>query len=188
MDICQDDCICTPRPPDIPKSSDVTLFYRYPIVFAVITLLLSVVYWTSGFGCKQHWLPTETYTVEFIYSLSGALNILLFIFTKKELLLPRNRLGMAPDNMLHGVEIGPELERIPPAHPIRNGLGETPGNVRLDVQTVHNPRLAASEVDDVDLGSPLGQICDGPWRHWTMQGQTIKWCRILDLQHQGQMA
>jgi len=68
----------------------------YPIVFAVIALPLSVVRWRSGFGGSKHHLPTATFAVEFLYSLSGVLNVLLFLFTRSDLLLPRNRLGVAP--------------------------------------------------------------------------------------------
>jgi hypothetical protein len=73
----------------------------YPVVFAVVALPLSVVRWTTAFGSGQHHLPAATFAVEIIYSLSGALNVLLFLFTRSELLLPRNlsnkrqELGMA---------------------------------------------------------------------------------------------
>jgi hypothetical protein len=68
----------------------------YPIVFAVITLPLSIVRFRSGFGSIKRNYPTWTFVVEFVYSLSGALNVLLFLFTRSDLLLPRNRLGVAP--------------------------------------------------------------------------------------------
>ncbi|KIM74393.1 hypothetical protein PILCRDRAFT_828227 [Piloderma croceum F 1598] len=75
----------------------------YPLVFAVITLPLSAVRLRTGFGSTTRHLPTATFVVEFIYSLSGALNVILFLSTRSELLLPRNvsskvsRSGVAPD-------------------------------------------------------------------------------------------
>lgn len=62
----------------------------YPLVFAVTTLPISVVRWRSGFGSTSRRMPTATFVVEFIYSLSGAVNVLLFLLTRPELLLPRN--------------------------------------------------------------------------------------------------
>jgi len=63
----------------------------YPLVFATLALPLSVVRWSTGFGSTGHQMPTATFAVEFVYSLSGALNVLLFLFTRQSLLLPRNR-------------------------------------------------------------------------------------------------
>lgn len=40
--------------------------------------------------------------MEFIYSLSGALNVLLFLSTRYMLFLPRRRLGMAPGHVALG--------------------------------------------------------------------------------------
>jgi len=74
----------------------------YPLVFAVITLPLSVVRLRTGFGGAE---PTATFAVEFIYSLSGALNVLLFLSTRSHLFLPRNRFGVAPSVMLTEGEI-----------------------------------------------------------------------------------
>jgi len=74
----------------------------YPLVFAILALPLSVVRWRTGFGASGRQLPTATFVVEFIYSLSGTLNVLLFLFTRSDLLLPqnissrRNRLGIPP--------------------------------------------------------------------------------------------
>lgn len=80
-----------------------TVAHSYPLVFAMITLPLSAVRVRSGFGSTTRHLPTATFIVEFIYSLSGALNVILFLSTRSELLLPRNvsskmnRSGVAPD-------------------------------------------------------------------------------------------
>jgi len=62
----------------------------YPVVFAVIALPLSVVRWSTAFGSAKHHMAAATFAVEVVYSLSGALNVLLFLFTRPELLLPRN--------------------------------------------------------------------------------------------------
>ena len=154
MEIFQDDCVRTPCPTGIPIGSDVAI-YSYPVVFAVITLPLSAVRWSSGFGRKRHRLPTATFAVEFIYSLSGALNVLLFLFTRSNLLLPRNRLGVAPGDVEPDVQIGHELGPVlpPAAHdmdpdPTCNGLEDARGNDHPDVQIVHEPRPAASGGDD----------------------------------------
>jgi len=64
----------------------------YPLVFGGLALPLSIVRWGSDFG--RHPMPTATFAAEFIYSLSGALNVLLFLFTRSALLLPRNRSGI----------------------------------------------------------------------------------------------
>jgi hypothetical protein len=72
-------------------------YYSYPLVFAVITLPLSVVRFKSGFGSKTRHLATETFAVEFLYSLSGALNVLLIIFTRSDILRSQGRRqGVAP--------------------------------------------------------------------------------------------
>jgi len=85
----------------------------YPIVFAVTTLPLSVVRWKSGFGSSRHPFPTATFVVEFIYGLSGAFNVLLFLFTRSNLLVPRDRLwvapGPVPPPLTDGEELGPVL-------------------------------------------------------------------------------
>ncbi|KIM80581.1 hypothetical protein PILCRDRAFT_526797 [Piloderma croceum F 1598] len=75
----------------------------YPLVFAIITLPTSVVRWVSDFGKKtSHNLTSATFAVEFLFSLSGAFNVALFLATRSDLLLPRNmsskrnKTGMAP--------------------------------------------------------------------------------------------
>jgi len=78
----------------------------YPIVFAFTTLPLSVVRFKSGFGSTRGNYHTITFVVEFIYSLSGAFNVLLFLFTRSNLLLPHNRLGLAPGPMPHDGRTG----------------------------------------------------------------------------------
>jgi hypothetical protein len=78
-------CICPPLSP----CSNIPV-YSYPAVFAVVALPLSVVRWTTAFGSGKHRMAAATFTVEIIYSLSGLLNVLLFLFTRSELLLPRN--------------------------------------------------------------------------------------------------
>jgi hypothetical protein len=70
--------------------SDIIVF-SYPVVFAVTSLPLSVVRWSTAFGSStKHRLAAATFAVEIIYSLSGAFNVLLFLLTRSGLLLPRN--------------------------------------------------------------------------------------------------
>ena len=59
-------------------------------MFAGITVPLAGVRLRTGFGRTQRHLSAATFAVEFLYSLSGALNVLLFLFTRSDLLLPRN--------------------------------------------------------------------------------------------------
>ncbi|KIM87344.1 hypothetical protein PILCRDRAFT_85839 [Piloderma croceum F 1598] len=58
----------------------------YPLVFAVIALPISVVHWSSGFGSTLPHLATATFIFEFLYSLSGTLNVLLLVFAHSKLL------------------------------------------------------------------------------------------------------
>ncbi|KZP09505.1 hypothetical protein FIBSPDRAFT_679383, partial [Athelia psychrophila] len=58
----------------------------YPLVFALIVLPLSVVRWTSDFGTSKHKLVVLTFATQFLHSLSGAFNVLLFLFTRSGLL------------------------------------------------------------------------------------------------------
>lgn len=142
-------------------SSDITI-HRYPIVFAVTTLPLSVVRWKSGFGNNGHNFATATFTVESIYSLSGALNVLLFLSTRRDLLLPGNKLGLAPSSMSTNGQIG--LRHIPPdLH--HNGLGVAPSPPLASFQMGFEvtPELS-SEAHDiaVDPGSlALARIPNG---------------------------
>ena len=155
---------------NIPANFDVAV-YSYPIVFAVTTLPLSVVRWKSGFGSSRRSYPTATFVVEFIYSLSGAFNVLLFLFTRADLLLPHNRLGVAPGFIPPAVETRLELTpvgRLPGENfPFNNGFGETsnpalPEGQIMGVTTAEpspglndNPHLSPS---DLGSGSPDGQI------------------------------
>ncbi|KZP09500.1 hypothetical protein FIBSPDRAFT_963895 [Athelia psychrophila] len=60
----------------------------YPLVFALIILPFSVVRWTSNFGTGKNKLTVLTFATQFLYSLSGTFNVLLFIFTRTGLLIP----------------------------------------------------------------------------------------------------
>lgn len=73
----------------------------------MIILPLSVVRWISGFGTKNHGVsPAATFAVFFIYNLSGAVNALLFLLTRADLLL----LGAAPKPKLDfPISSGPTL-------------------------------------------------------------------------------
>jgi hypothetical protein len=76
----------------------------YPLLYCVLIIPISCIRWRSGFGFKDlHYIPSAaTFAFEFIYSLSGALNVLLFLFTRSELLSigntsgKKHRLGVAP--------------------------------------------------------------------------------------------
>ena len=66
----------------------------------MLTLPLSVARLKSGFSAR---LPSATFAVESIYSLSGVLNVTLILLTRSPLLLPRtskDRRGseVAPSN------------------------------------------------------------------------------------------
>ncbi|KAF7969361.1 hypothetical protein HWV62_27482 [Athelia sp. TMB] len=66
----------------------------YPIAYATVVLPLSVVRFRSGFGAEKHHIPHAwTFAVQFLYSLSGALNVLLFLTTRSGLLLPKTTPG-----------------------------------------------------------------------------------------------
>ncbi|KZP09515.1 hypothetical protein FIBSPDRAFT_681977, partial [Athelia psychrophila] len=54
----------------------------YPLVFALIILPFSVVRWTSNFGTGKHKLTALTFATQFLYSLTGTFNVLLFLFTR----------------------------------------------------------------------------------------------------------
>jgi hypothetical protein len=83
--------------PSIILSGPNIAYSSYPLVFAVITLPLSVVRFRSGFGSKRRHLATETFAVEFLYSLSGALNVLLVVFTRSDILRSQGkRQGVPP--------------------------------------------------------------------------------------------
>lgn len=91
----EDDCVSEASPCPI---SDLTpLYSSYPIVFTIIVLPLSVVRFRSGFGADaQHPIPyATTFAVQFLYSLSGALNVMLFLTTRSSLLLPKSKPGIS---------------------------------------------------------------------------------------------
>ena len=56
----------------------------------MVTLPYSVVHWKTHFGDVAHRLPIATFGVYVLFGLSGAFNVLLFLFTRPSLLLPRN--------------------------------------------------------------------------------------------------
>ena len=68
------------------------LLARYPIVYAVLVLPLSVARWigfvqeTHG-DRKNHVPPTALLSVQVIYCLSGLANVILFFLTRPSLLL-----------------------------------------------------------------------------------------------------
>jgi len=75
----------------------------YPLLYCFLVIPISCIRWISGFGFQdRHHIPSAaTFAFEFLYSLSGALNVLLFLFTRSELLSigktsGKHRLGIAP--------------------------------------------------------------------------------------------
>lgn len=81
------------------------MVHSYPLVYSVIVLPLSVVRWITGFGADPHQMPSAaTFIVISIYGLSGALNAMLFLLTRSDLLLLGNvsnkGLGLAPGIIL----------------------------------------------------------------------------------------
>jgi hypothetical protein len=64
--------------PSFPERSDIGV-HRHPFVFIVVTLPLSAVRWLMGSSSAERNMPAATFAVEYIYSLSGALNVLLFL-------------------------------------------------------------------------------------------------------------
>jgi len=70
----------------------------YPIVFAIVVLPPSVVRFRTGFGQETHHIPHAwTFAVQFVYCLSGALNVLLFLTTRSGLLLPKSTPGKSAE-------------------------------------------------------------------------------------------
>lgn len=67
--------------------------------------------------------------MEFLYSLSGALNVLLFLTTRSKLFLPRKRLGMAPGGGANGINL----------HLLQHGSQVVPGSSSTVGQTVLQP-------------------------------------------------
>jgi hypothetical protein len=67
------------------------LFISYPVVYFIIVIPTSVVRWVSGFGIAQKSLPSAaTLATECLFSLSGLANVLIFLFTRPDLLMGVN--------------------------------------------------------------------------------------------------
>lgn len=65
----------------------------YPIVFAIVVLPPTVVRFHYGFGSQRHIPNAWAFIIQFVFCLSGALNVLLFLTTRSGLLLPKAALG-----------------------------------------------------------------------------------------------
>ncbi|EIM82772.1 uncharacterized protein STEHIDRAFT_160399 [Stereum hirsutum FP-91666 SS1] len=84
-------------------SVDTSQWWRYPFVYSIVTLPLSVVRWI-GFGLESHGskVPSAaTFVAASLYGLSGFLNVLLILLTRPQLLLfgppiTRTARGRAP--------------------------------------------------------------------------------------------
>ncbi|KZP15512.1 hypothetical protein FIBSPDRAFT_795315 [Athelia psychrophila] len=95
----------------------------YPIVFTIVVLPLSIVRFKSGFGKGAgqgaHKVPhAATFAVQFLYSLSGALNVMLFLTTRSGLLLPKSTPVISTALLQPGVESD-----------IEQGQRQSPGSV-----------------------------------------------------------
>jgi hypothetical protein len=80
--------------------------FSYPVVYFILLIPISVVRWVSGFGSAEKTLPSAaTFAAEFIFSLSGLANVIVFFFTRSDLrgdavLPPANvTRPAAPDDM-----------------------------------------------------------------------------------------
>jgi len=63
----------------------------YPVVYFIVVVPMSVVRWVSGFGIAQKSLPSAaTLATECLFSLSGLANVLIFLFTRPDLLMGVN--------------------------------------------------------------------------------------------------
>ncbi|KIM75979.1 hypothetical protein PILCRDRAFT_826830 [Piloderma croceum F 1598] len=62
----------------------------YPVVFIIVSLPLTIIRLKTHFGSVGNLSPNFTLAVESIYALAGAFNVLLFIFTRSDLLFSRN--------------------------------------------------------------------------------------------------
>ena len=77
---------------DTTLRSEYNILARYPVVYAVLILPLSVARWigfvqeTRG-DRKNHVPPTALLSVQVIYCLSGLANVILFFLTRPNLLL-----------------------------------------------------------------------------------------------------
>jgi len=68
----------------------------YPVVFIIVSLPLTIIRMETHFGSVRNLSPNwtiATFVVESIYALSGAFNVLLFLFTRSDLLFPCNLSG-----------------------------------------------------------------------------------------------
>ena len=100
----------------------------------MVTLPLSVVRLKSGFSTH---LPSATFAVESIYSLSGVLNVTLILLTRSPLLLPRGASkdrrgsGVAPSSSVLEVNHGfPEISH-PDAVTLGIGIRNKPVSLGL---------------------------------------------------------
>jgi len=84
----------------------------YPVVYFILFIPISVVRWVSGFGSAPKALPSAaTFAAEFIVSLSGLANVIIFLFTRSDLrgatspLPPANPLSHPQTNAVEPDEV-----------------------------------------------------------------------------------
>ncbi|KZP09496.1 hypothetical protein FIBSPDRAFT_1051795 [Athelia psychrophila] len=117
--ICADDRVSKASPLPV---SDLTLSSSsYPIVFTVLVLPLSIVRFKYFGKAAATVPPAATFVVQCLYSLSGALNVTLFLTTRSGLLLPKPTPAISTALLHSGAESDAE-----------NGLGQLRGSVAIE--------------------------------------------------------
>ncbi|KAH8119308.1 hypothetical protein DFH11DRAFT_436935 [Phellopilus nigrolimitatus] len=118
---------------DRPPSLSLTIL-GYPFVYSIIILPLTVTRWMSFSRSGMNSVPSAaTFAVICIFGLSGALNVLLLLLTRPNLLLfdsepdPYPTSSRARNEGLVDVELGPDS----PASARQNGRGRTRRRRRL---------------------------------------------------------
>lgn len=119
-------------------------------------LPLSIVRFRSGFGKGTHKIPNAlTFVVQFLYSLSGAVNVMLFLTTRSGLLLPNSTPLSSEALWQSSAESDPE-----------NGQGESRGSligegVPLSLRASHSTDMRPVERGGRPIGiTPLPGLRD----------------------------
>ena len=85
---------------------DSFLYVSYPVVYFILVTPISIVRWVGGFGRspKVHMPSAATLATEFLFSLSGLVNVFIFIFTRKGLFIAENKDGVLPPAVFESEE------------------------------------------------------------------------------------
>jgi hypothetical protein len=63
----------------------------YPVVYFILAIPISAVRWKSGFGSAAKSLPSAApLATECLFSLSGLVNVFIFVFTRSDLFMASN--------------------------------------------------------------------------------------------------